>query len=95
MTTFKGYDRNVTIDELVGVPPGQPKRTQEDFWREQAAQLEEAIKTRALIEFLRIRTSEEIAPLAGQEFAAFTPQAQAGIVATLLAKLTASEGVPQ
>ena len=33
MTTFKGYDRNVTIDELVGVPPGQPKRTQEDFWR--------------------------------------------------------------
>lgn len=86
MTAFQ-YDRfNATIDELVGVPPSQPKRTQEDFWREQAAQLEEAIKTRALIEFLRTRTSEEIAPLAGQEFAAFTPQAQAGIVATLLAK---------
>jgi hypothetical protein len=48
------------------VPPGQPKRTQEDFWREQAAQLEEAIKTRALIEFLRIRTSEEIARLQGR-----------------------------
>jgi hypothetical protein len=95
MTAFQ-YDRfNATIDELVGVPPSKPKRTQEDFWREQAAQLEEAIKTRALIEFLRTRTSEEIAPLAGQEFAEFTPQAQAGIVATLLATLTASEGVPQ
>lgn len=95
MTAFQ-YDRfNTTIDELVGVPPGQPQRTQEDFWREQAAQLEEAIKTRALIEFLRTRTSEEIAPLAGQHFAAFSEQAQAGIIATLLAKLAASEGVPQ
>ena len=95
MTAFQYNRFNATIDDLVGVPPGQPQRTQEDFWREHAAQLEEAIKTRALIEFLRTRTSEEIAPLAGQEFAAFTPQAQAGIVATLLAKLTASEGVPQ
>lgn len=95
MTAFQ-YDRfNATIDELVGVPPSQPQRTQEDFWQEQADQLEEAIKTRALIEFLRTRTSEEIAPLAGQYFEAFSEQARAGIIATLLAKLAASEGVPQ
>lgn len=93
--TFKAYDRNVTIDELVGASPEQAQRAKADFWQEQAHQLEEAIKTRALIEFLRTRTSEEIAPLAGQHFAAFSEQAQAGIIAALLAKLAASEGVPQ
>ncbi len=95
MTTFQGYDRNITIDELVGTPPDQAQRAKVDFWQDQADQLEEAIKTRALIEFLRTRTSEAIAPLAGQHFAAFSEQAQAGIIATLLAKLAASEGVPQ
>ncbi|WP_206744504.1 hypothetical protein [Rhodoferax antarcticus] len=35
------------ITRTLRTTPRQAKRTREDFWREQAAQLEEAIKTRA------------------------------------------------
>jgi hypothetical protein len=59
------------------VPPGQPKRTQEDFGASKPRSLKKPSDPRA-DRVPSIRTSEEIAPLAGQEFAAFTPQAQAG-----------------